>query len=38
MGMSEYFYMQKGTDVYEWINYPFKKIIRSMKYHQGLEH
>lgn len=38
MGMSEYFYMQKGTDVYEWINYPFKKIIRSMKYHQWLEH
>lgn len=38
MGMSEYFYMQKGTDVYEWINYPFKKIIHSMKYHQRLEH
>lgn len=38
MGKSEYFYMQKGTDVYEWINYPFKKIIRSMKYHQWLEH
>lgn len=37
MGMSEYFYMQKGTDVYEWINYPFKKIIRSMKYQQWLE-
>lgn len=38
MGVSEYFYMQKGTDVYEWMNYPFKKIIPSMKYHQGLEH
>ena len=32
--MSEYFYMQTGTDVYEWINYPFKKILRHTKYHQ----